>query len=795
MNSNTDQMSGVFSIFTSGTNREAKLSMQELTLTGTLLPVGAVLRVLHVFRSGEAEPVELIYAFGLPRDAALRRFRIVGDGFSVESELKETAEAERIYEEGISNGSLSSLARQYRDGVVNLSVGNIRPGETVVVDLEIIAGVELRDDGLRFRFPFTLAPTYHGQARGCEVSRGVGEFELPAEFDNLVLPNWMKDAEGLHRIGFELAAAIPQGVAEIGSPSHAIKFRQESDGEIRVMLAPQSDVPNRDLVLDIRTRATSTEAIGVTGGLSEDGRGHFALLVPSTELGERKARAARLVFVLDRSGSMSGEPINQARQAIEACLGTLAPGDRFGIVAFDNRIEPLPGNLLDASLKSREAARVFLNTVDARGGTELAAGFLAAAKMLGTEGGDVMILTDGQVSGTEVILESARSAGIRIHCLGIGSSSQDRFLTLLARETGGVSRFVTPRERVDLEAIELYASIGQPVASQIEVEAEGVDFAPAPPRTIFAGNPLVLFGETEERAATVVHLSWDGADGRQRLDIPVSLSRCGEADAVRLVQGARLITNLEAQAGKVDATGRSAERWKNSLRRLSRKYGLASQALSLVAVVKRRGDQSTVIPKTMIVPVGMPDQTSFGSYFNCFESTLTSTGMFKDNPATTRPAMMMLMHEPLVSKLVSSHEGQDTVIIGSSLSNNDSTDLLVRLAGMIEPDGGMPGKTTDERWIATALALLALLNEGHSSQTGAFRIHVRRLIDFLKLATPQDAAPVRHLFLRMVKAGSPPLFKDGLRSIFAASASGGLHDSSTLRQIWEQVASSLPGQQ
>ena len=114
---------------------------------------------------------------------------------------------------------------------------------------------------------------------------------------------------------------------------------------------------------------------------------------------------------------------------------------------------------------------------------------------------------------------------------------------------------------------------------------------------------------------------------------------------------------------------------------------------------------------------------------------------------------------------------------------------------MIEPDGGMPGKTTDERWIATALALLALLNEGHSSQTGAFRIHVRRLIDFLKLATPQDAAPVRHLFLRMVKAGSPPLFKDGLQSIFAASASGGLHDSSTLRQIWEQVASSLPGQQ
>jgi len=160
--------------------------------------------------------------------------------------------------------------------------------------------------------------------------------------------------------------------------------------------------------------------------------------------------------------------------------------------------------MLEASLKRREGARVFLNKVDARGGTELAAGFLAGAKMLGTEGGDVMILTDGQVSGTEVILESARTAGIRIHCLGIGSSSQDRFLTLLARETGGVSRFVTPRERVDLEAIELDASIGHPVASKIKIIADGSDFTPALPPTILAANPLVFFGETKF-ASIVVH--------------------------------------------------------------------------------------------------------------------------------------------------------------------------------------------------------------------------------------------------------------------------------------------------
>ena len=81
-------------------------------------------------------------------------------------------------------------------------------------------------------------------------------------------------------------------------------------------------------------------------------------------------------------------------------------------------------------------------------------------------------MTDGQVSGTEAILAEARSAGVRLHCLGIGSASQDRFLTLLARETGGVSRFVTPRERVDLAAVDLFASIGKPLVAGLKAGAE-----------------------------------------------------------------------------------------------------------------------------------------------------------------------------------------------------------------------------------------------------------------------------------------------------------------------------------
>jgi hypothetical protein len=92
-----------------------QLAMQRLWLTGQILPAGARLVVQHEFRSGEERPLEVIYSFMLPRDAALRRFRITGEGFEVHSELKETAEAVKTYERAIADGSLAALARPYAE--------------------------------------------------------------------------------------------------------------------------------------------------------------------------------------------------------------------------------------------------------------------------------------------------------------------------------------------------------------------------------------------------------------------------------------------------------------------------------------------------------------------------------------------------------------------------------------------------------------------------------------------------------------------------------------------------------
>jgi Ca-activated chloride channel family protein len=689
------------------TGSAIELAMEQLWLDGEVLPFGARLRVRHRFRSAERRPLEVIYAFALPRDAALRRFRVAGDGFAVRSELRKVDEARRTYEQALESGHLATLAQQYGDGLVNLTLGNLRPGEAVAVYLEILAGVENDDKGFRFRFPFTLAPGYHSRAR---VADG-GEIELPEdEFGDLVLPLWREDSSGLHQVGFHLKVSMPCPIRQIGSPSHAVRITYEEGRSGRVMSAAAMNAPDRDLILD----AHAAESLsGVLAGLDKTGRGRFVALIPSEQFGSADNRTRRVVFVLDRSGSMAGAPVEQARRAIEACLGAFSADDEFGIVAFDNQVEAFAASLVPATRQNRSAARDFLQGIDARGGTELAAGVLEAARLLGSSGGDILVVTDGQVFGTETILARVRKRGIRVHSLGIGAASQDRFLSLLARQTGGVSRFVSPGERVDLPALELFGSIGRPVATGVtaSVSAPGGRIEVEPARTVFAGTPLAVFGSAAGPAQAHLQVQ---CDDEKRLKIPFTIAENRQGELVRLLTGARLLTDLDSEAeqqpGAVEAR----------LEQLSLEYGLASRAMALVAVVERPGDEPGAPPATRVVPVGLPCGVKFESYFRPAFSGAALPSSPPPAQCARAQAWELVAKEPALP------------MISLRRSAKRLEDELVSLAAAIEPDGGLPGATEEERLLATLLALLRFLGAGWTAGSAAFGLHVDRLVAFLE---------------------------------------------------------------
>jgi Ca-activated chloride channel family protein len=447
----------------------------------------------------------------------------------------------------------------------------------------------------------------------------------------------------------------------------------------------------------------------------------------------------------------------------------LSETDSFGLVVFDNEVSTFQPALVAGTRELRDKAHEFLMQVNARGGTELALGFLQATKLLEGKGGDILILTDGQVSGTEKILGDARSAGVRLHCLGIGSASEDRFLALLARETGGVSRFVTPRERVDLSVVDLFAFVGRPVVSGLKA---GANIQPEPPSFVFSGTPVLLFGEVGETAENQIELTWQGGG----LRLPVRLSESDIGETVGLLQGSRLITDWESRYPSAEAWAtlekRKQSRVAARLLELSRTYALASREVSLVAVVTRPGDRPGNLPETRVVPVGMAQDTAFEAYFRSQFSPDGFIRMFslnapqenlpavtpeqrsslrfeKGNTRAARPAGHESDTRPLSlrssrtefesapdcqSGLFSRRKGVD-VSAGRLRSAETAEDILLDLAARMDSDGGMPGTNHESRAVATVIALLAFLSQGHTSMGGAFRSHVARLVSFLTTLT------------------------------------------------------------
>lgn len=586
------------------------LAMERMDMTGTITPAGAVLTITHSFKCGGQNTMEALYIFQLPRGGAVRRFKVKGKDFEVESKLSPREEARKEYEAGVQAGHLSTLAETSLDGVVTISVGQVQPDEIVTVAVEVVGGVELRDGFYRFRFPFTLAPNYHSSAPVSAAPGGI-RMDAPKPFGDLILPEWKSDASGLHEIGFRLRLETNGPVGSVSSPSHNVTMQTNSDGSAEVWLASVSARPDKDLVLDVSAREVSKlvfadESLVAGAPVASAfpaGSPRWTALLPSDLIPKAQDVPRKILFLLDRSGSMNGPRMVQSQAALQACLSALTPADQFGLIRFSYKPEVFHSTMAPATDDNRARAARFLSTTRADGGTELMGALAAAVEVLGGPG-DVFLITDGEVSETGPMIESMVASSCRVHVLGVGEAAQDRFLAQLARRTGGVQKMVNPSENVTVAGLELFNAVSTPrqkgvqavvtLAGYVQVHEIG---------DVWDGRPVFITdnGTSFDFLPDSVCLKWAG--GSQ--DVDVSTTRRSLKDGtVGLMWAGQQIEDMESTLDM--AAGPAKKVIERELTRVSVDFGLASRVMSLSAVVKRVGDQAGVTPDQKVVAVGLP---------------------------------------------------------------------------------------------------------------------------------------------------------------------------------------------
>ena len=401
--------------------------------------------------------------------------------------------------------------------------------------------------------------------------------------------------EPVGRVTLTAALKNERPLRGIFSPSHAATVERKGLCEATVRVAAD-DWPDGS---DFRLFAVADEdPLGLrvlTHRGADDEEGFFLVFGNPTGSPEpEKAIEKDVLFVLDTSGSMRGEKIEQARAAIEYCLEHLNEGDRFNIVTFGTEVTSFRKTLTVRSPKSLRAANAFADEVVAQGRTNIS-GALAAGLAGTPQAGRpriMIFLTDGTPTAGELVPENIvkklaglNGSGTRIFVMGVGHDVNAHLLDRLAEESDGSSEYVEPSEEIDVKVAALYNRLSHPVLTNCELafgELRTHSVFPKKVPALFQGSEIMVAGRFREGGTHTVSIAGT-LHGKPRkysctVDFPAKGTRGPEF--VATLWAARNIGYLLQQ---IRLHGENEELVKEVVR-LSHKFGIVTEYTTFLAM-------------------------------------------------------------------------------------------------------------------------------------------------------------------------------------------------------------------
>jgi Ca-activated chloride channel family protein len=479
----------------------SSIRIETLRVAATVEQGVARVEVDETFRNSTLRELEGVYRFRLPADAVIGAFSMWMNGVEKRGRVLEATQARATYDSIVRKRRDPGLLEQVGWRDFRVSVYPIPARETVRVKL--VYAHLLRDD------------------------LGLQTLEIP-------LPEGCGAIGDLGvRVDFFDASAL----TGLDCPSHRDAVLSLGPQAAVATLDGDGVAPEGPFVVRAVPRRTGFGATLLSARPQGSDSGWFvAQVVP--RLAEPPRIGRDLVFVIDRSGSMRGRKMEQARAALLAGLETLRPGDRFEVISFSSDVTALAeSGLLDASAANLGRARAAAADLAASGGTNLAGALAAAAKRLARDErrfAGVVFLTDGDPTVGETdperILASWRANGgeSRLFAFGVGDEVKEFLLTKLALAGRGEARYVREDEDLEIPLAALFERLRTPLLLDpvVELEGVGVEIRDREPRRLpdlFQGRPLLVAGRYVGAGKGVLRLRGRTADRELALELPIEL--------------------------------------------------------------------------------------------------------------------------------------------------------------------------------------------------------------------------------------------------------------------------------
>jgi hypothetical protein len=544
--------------------------------------------LLQRYRNDEKQPIEAVYKFPLNEAAAVCGFEATIDGRRVVGQVEEREKAFEKYDEAMAAGHGAYLLDQERADVFTVSVGNVPPGKEVVLRITTVAELALEGDAIRFVLPTTISPRY----APAEDRRGVG---IPPA--DLVTPPYALAVP--YGLSLKVDVLTSAAIRKVHSPSHTVQVTFE-DRHAVVELSSSETAMDRDFVLLVTPAEDNQPRVLAERG--PDGKAYVLVSFrPKLEAG---FAASEVVFLVDRSGSMQGPSILEARKALELALRELRPGCFFNIVGFGNRHSALFPESRPIGAETLASALPYVKSMDGdMGGTEILPALKFVLDAPPQEGlpRQVFVVTDGEVSNTDAVIELVRHHGARtrVFAFGIGASPSHHLVKALARAGEGEAEFIAPGERADEKVLRQLGRALAAALTEVRVDWGGlsVEQAPYVVPPVFADGRVVVLGRVDELRPADVTLRASSAQGEVAFPGPVDASAVPSGSFVSTLWARRAIRDLEEGCSRLHGPRGSRQerasvgledRVKAEIVRLGTTYGLMSRHTSFVAVEERK---------------------------------------------------------------------------------------------------------------------------------------------------------------------------------------------------------------
>src|SRR3989449_964667 len=317
--------------------------------------------VTQEFENPFKEKIEAVYAFPLPQNAAVDDMTMIVGDRTVHGRILRREEAQAVYEAAKSGGQVASLLDQERPNIFTQSVANILPGEQIKITISYVETLKYADGSYEFVFPMVVGPRYvPGSTTGSQgngFSADTNQVPDGSRITPQPVPAGMRAGHDIS-LDITLDAGVP--IDAVNSQSHAVDIERPDLRYAHVRLKNSSVIPNKDFILKYDVAGKAIDDALLTHA-SEKGKFFTLILQPPERVTVEDVTPKELVFVLDTSGSMSGFPIEKAKETMKLVLDNLYPADTFNLITFsgDTRIlfpEPVP-----ASSENLKKAQAFLS--------------------------------------------------------------------------------------------------------------------------------------------------------------------------------------------------------------------------------------------------------------------------------------------------------------------------------------------------------------------------------------------------------------------------------------------------